>query len=143
MFDYTHNFLFSQRFIVFIMQVGFYSIWSLVGCLMPNPLSLSLYIYIYIYICLDCVLRTSIDIMKDKGFKLAGERKYPTQTITEADYADDIVHLANTPTQAESQLHSLEWAAAGIGFHVNADKKEYIALIKEVTSPHQMVFLWN
>ncbi len=34
--------------------------------------------------------------------------------------------LANTPTQAETLLHSLEQAAAGIGFHVNAHNTEYM-----------------
>ena len=34
--------------------------------------------------------------------------------------------IANTPVQAESQLHSLERAAAGIGLHVNANKTEYM-----------------
>ena len=33
------------------------------------------------------------------------------QTITDADYADDIAILANTPNQAETRLHSLERAA--------------------------------
>ena len=33
---------------------------------------------------------------------------------------------ANTPNQAETQLHSLERAAAGIGLHVNAHKTEYM-----------------
>ena len=42
----------------------------------------------------------------------------------DADYADDIALLTNTPTQAESLLHSLEPAARGIGLHVNADKME-------------------
>ena len=48
-------------------------------------------------ICLDYVFRTSIDKMKDNGLKLANERsrRYPTQTITDADYADDIALLAN------------------------------------------------
>ena len=50
----------------------------------------------------------------------------PAQTIIDADYADDIALLANTPAQAETQQHSLEWAAAGIGLHVNADKTEYM-----------------
>ena len=46
--------------------------------------------YLFI-ICLDYVVRTSIDIMKYNGFKLAKERsrRYPAQTITDADYADD------------------------------------------------------
>ena len=46
--------------------------------------------------------------------------------ITDADYADDIALLANTPNQAETLLHSLEWAAAGIGLHVNAHKTEFM-----------------
>ena len=40
----------------------------------------------------------------------------------DANYADDIALLANTPAQAES----LERAAGGIGLHVNADKTEYL-----------------
>ena len=34
--------------------------------------------------------------------------------------------LANTPSQAETLLHSLERAAAGIGLHVNPHKTEYM-----------------
>ena len=66
--------------------------------------------------------------MNDNGFKLAKERsrRYPEQTITDSDYADDIALLANTPAQAETLLHSLEWAAAGVGLHINADKTEYM-----------------
>ena len=64
--------------------------------------------------------------MKEKGFKLAKERRrYTEQTIMDADYPDDIVPLANFSTQAESLLHSLERAASDIGLHVNADKTEY------------------
>ena len=64
--------------------------------------------------------------MKYYGFKLAKERSwsYPAQTLTEPDYAYDIVLLANTSAQAETLLHSLERAATGIGLHVNADKME-------------------
>ena len=60
------------------------------------------------YICLD--------------LKMITQRK----TITDADYADDLALLANTPNQAETLLHSLERAAAGIGLHVNANKTEYM-----------------
>ena len=49
---------------------------------------------------------------------------YAAQTITAKDYTDDVELLANAPTQAETQLHSLERAAAGIGLHVNAHKTE-------------------
>ena len=52
--------------------------------------------------------------------------EYPATTITDADYADDIAILANTPDQAETLLHSLERTAASIGLHVNAHKTEYM-----------------
>ena len=66
--------------------------------------------------------------MKDNGFKLAKERsrRYPTQTITDADYADDIALQANTPDQAETLLRGLERAAGSIGLHANTQKTEYI-----------------
>ena len=80
--------------------------------------------YLFI-ICLDYVLRTSIDKIKENGFKLTKKRsrRYPAKTITDADY---IVILANASTQAETLLHSLEQAAASIGLHVNAHKTEYM-----------------
>ena len=53
-------------------------------------------------------------------------RRYPAKTITDADYADDIAILANTPNRAETLLHSLERAAAGIGLNVNEHKTEYM-----------------
>ena len=73
-------------------------------------------------------LRTSIDKIKENSFKLTNERsrRHPAKTITDADYADDIALLVNTPAQAETLLHSLERATSGIGFHVNAHKKEYM-----------------
>ena len=61
--------------------------------------------YLFI-ICLDHVLRTSIDKMKENAFTLTKERsrKYPAQKITDTDYADDIALLANAPTQAIDRL---------------------------------------
>ena len=66
--------------------------------------------------------------MKENSFKLTKERsrRYPSQTITDMDYTVDIVLLANTPTQAKTLLHSLEWAAAGVDLHVNVHQTEYI-----------------
>ena len=60
--------------------------------------------------------------MKENGFKLTKKRsrRYPTETITDADYADDIALLASAPA------HSLQRAAAGIGLHVNAHKTKYM-----------------
>ena len=83
--------------------------------------------YLFI-LCLDYVLQTSIDLMKENGFMLVKKksRRYPAQTVTDADYADDIALLANTLAQAKSLLHGLEQVAGGIGLHVNADKTEYM-----------------
>ena len=92
-------------------------------------------------IYLDYVVRTSIDKMKENGFKLTKKKKrswrYPSKTITDSDNDDDIALLENAHAQAESLLHSLERAAAGIGLHVNVHKTEYM------TSQHQTVALWN
>ena len=83
--------------------------------------------YLFI-ICLDYMLRTSIDKIRENGFELTKKRsrRYPAKTITDADYADDIAILVNTPNQAETQLHSLEWTAADISLRVNAHKTEYM-----------------
>ena len=93
------------------------------GVLQGDPLGPYLFI-----ICLDYVLGTSVDKIRENGFELTKKRsrRYPAKTITDADYADDIAILANTPDQAETLLHSLERAAAGIGLYVNAHKTEYM-----------------
>ena len=67
-------------------------------------------------------------VQSKNGFELTMKRsrRYPAKTITDADYADDIELLAITPNQAETLLHSLERAAAGIGLHVNVHKTEYM-----------------
>ena len=49
----------------------------------------------------------------------------------DTDYTDDIALPANTPTQAESVLHSLEHSAGGIGFHMNVDKTGYMYFNKK------------
>ena len=93
------------------------------GVLQGDTLAAHLFI-----ICLDYVLRTLIDKIRENGFELTKKRSrmYPAKTITDAFYADDIAILANTPNQAETQLHSLERAATGIGLHVDAHKTEYM-----------------
>ena len=72
--------------------------------------------------------RKSVYIIAHNGFELTKKRsrRYPAKTITDADYADDIAILANTPDQAETLLHSLKRAAAGTDLYVNAHKTEYM-----------------
>ena len=83
--------------------------------------------YLFI-ICLDYVLRTSIDKIRENGFELKKKRsrRYPAKTFTDADYTDDIALLANAPNKAETLRHSSERAAAGIGLYVNTHKTEYM-----------------
>ena len=59
--------------------------------------------YLFI-ICLDYVLRTSIDKIRENGFELKkkSSRRYPAKTITDANNADDIALLENTPNQTET-----------------------------------------
>ena len=51
-------------------------------------------------ICLDYVLRTSIDKIKENGFELTKKRSrmYHAKTITDADNTNDIAILPNAPT---------------------------------------------
>ena len=79
-------------------------------------------------ICLDYVVRTSIDKIKENSFELTKKRSrsYCAKTITDADYADDITILANAPAQAETLLHSLERPSKGIGLNVNVHRMEYM-----------------
>ena len=63
--------------------------------------------------------------MKEIGITLekARSRQYPSRTITDADYTNDIALLATTPVKAESQQHILE---GGIYPHENTDKTEFM-----------------
>ena len=86
--------------------------------------------YLFI-ICLDYVLRTSIDNIRENGFMLTKKRsrRYPAKTITDADYTDDIALLANTHNQAETLLQALD----SMLMHI---KLNLCALIRKVTFPH-------
>ena len=57
-----------------------------------------------------CVLRTSINKIKENGFELTKKRssRYSAKTITDGDYANDRAIGPKTPNQAETLLHSLE-----------------------------------
>ena len=60
-------------------------------------------------------------------------RRYPTKTKTDSDYADDPTLLANSPSQAESLLHSLEQAVEEIDLLMNANKTEFMSFKLEGT----------
>ena len=101
--------------------------------------------YLFI-ICLDYVLRTLIDKIRENGFELKKKRnrRYLAKTITDADNANDIVILANTPNKAETLLQGLERAAAGIGLHGTSlklvDKFTYLG--SSVSSTEKDIDTW-
>ena len=87
-------------------------------------------------ICLDYVPRTSIDKIRENGFELTKKRSgsYPAKTITDADYADDIAILANTP---KLKYYCIVWneppqALASMSMHT---KRNICAIIKQAISP--------
>ena len=63
--------------------------------------------------------------MKENGFtqKIARNRRYPSETIMNANYTDNLALLTNTPDQDESLLHSLEQAARSTNLYINSNKK--------------------
>ena len=64
------------------------------GVLQGDILALDLFI-----ISLYYILRTSIDLMKENGLSIkeTSSRWYLEKTITDTDYTDELVLLANTP----------------------------------------------
>ena len=53
-------------------------------------------------------------------------KQYPEETMTDEDYADDLVVFKNAPTQIESLLHSLEQTTGGICLYMNTNKTKFI-----------------
>ena len=71
---------------------------------------------------------------KENDFTLKKkDKKKTTETITDADYRDDLTLLANTPAQSESLLDRPEQAASGIGLNVNSDKTEFMCFKQDGT----------
>ena len=52
--------------------------------------------------------------------------KYPTETVRDADYADDLVLLTNTPAQVDSMLHSMEQTEGDVGLYLKENKTEFM-----------------
>ena len=81
-------------------------------------------------ICLDYVLQISINLMKENGFTLknkqAKSRRYPAETITNTDWADNLALLENINAQVGYWQQSFEPAARDIGVFLNPDKIEFM-----------------
>ena len=79
-------------------------------------------------IVLDYALRTSLDNNNTLGL-LIKERngsRQPAQYLTDLDFADDLAITAESVSNAESLLQSLEEAASAVGLICNETKTEFI-----------------
>ena len=63
---------------------------------------------------------------KENGFTLKKVRSSqdPEETMTDADYADDLALFVNSRVQAEPLLYNLEQGVGGIDVYVNGNKTE-------------------
>ena len=79
-------------------------------------------------ICLDYVLWSSIDQIKENGFTLKKERSggYPGETMINVDYADNLRILTNASAQAKSRQHSPNQTGEGNGPRMKANKIEFM-----------------
>ena len=53
-------------------------------------------------------------------------KRQEAESIIDPDYADGLLFLANTPSQAESLLDSQEQAMGGTSLYMNSDKTEFM-----------------
>ena len=80
--------------------------------------------WVFVCVCVD---------KKENGFKLRWirSRRYSTETITDADYADDLALLANTHAQIKPLLHCLDQLTGVVGFCMNANKTGFLCFKRE------------
>ena len=71
---------------------------TLLRLLLSFSILMQLTLYLFI-IYLDNKFKTPIELMQENGFTFKNIRMYTEETIKDANYADDIAFLANTPTQ--------------------------------------------
>ena len=85
-------------------------------------------------ICLDYVPRMSTDRIKESIFALkkTRSRRYPSETMKNVNYVDDLAFLANILDRAKSRRHSLVQSAEGIGLYLNPDKTEFLCFKQEI-----------
>ena len=85
-----------------------------------------------VVICQDFIRRTSIDLIKGNSFIHTNKKiRYPAETMTDADNTDNLVLFENILGQDESLFQSLQQAAGGIRFCVNANKTESMCFEQE------------
>ena len=89
-------------------------------------------------ICLNYILRTLIDLMKENGLILKKKKKkarsgwYLAEIIIHTSHADNLLLLANTPAQTEALLQSLKPAANSIVLYLNVNDIEFMCFKQKV-----------
>ena len=84
--------------------------------------------YLFI-IVVDYILRISFDPINNHGLTLQKKStSYPSNHITDLDYADCIALLSDKVNNAEILLQLLETAAHKVGLTLNSTKTEYMLL---------------
>ena len=68
---------------------------------------------------------------------MARSRRYPSESMPDADYAGDVVLRTKTPSQAVSLLHGIDQASGGIVLLVNTNKAAFMYFKREVTISSQ------
>ena len=81
--------------------------------------------YLFI-LCQDYVLWMSIALIKENGFTLEKQEADDISQKLWQMQTTQMMLLANTPAQAESQLCCLEQAVGGIGLYMNANKIDFM-----------------
>ena len=69
----------------------------------------------------ECLMKEN-----DRTLRKAKSRQYPTESIMDAHYTDDLALLINTPAKAEGLLLSLGHASRSIGLCVNSSKTKFM-----------------
>ena len=82
-------------------------------------------------ICLDYVLRTSVDLMKENDVTQKRKQEDDNlESIMDAEYGNNAALLTNTPGKLESLLQSLQQTASVTSLYVNLAKTEFMCFEK-------------
>ena len=94
------------------------------GVLQGDTLAPYLFVIVVDYVLRAAIPDNSIGFMIQKRLS----RRHLAKYVTDLDFADDIVLLSGTMTNAQTLLTAVEKNAAAVGLHINLQKTEYIRI---------------